>query len=297
MGVLDGKVAIIVGGTGGIGAGTAELFVEEGARVVIAGRRRDAGEALARRLGQAASFVQTDVAHEAELKALIEGADTRFGRLDCLFNNAGYGILQRSIADLDIAAYDQMMAVVLRAVMLGMKFAAPIMIRQRAGSIINTGSIAAHRASLSAQTYSVAKAAVIHATRCVAAELGESNIRVNSISPGAIVTGVFAKGIGIDSDVADRHLATVTERFAQAQPIPRAGLPEDIARAALFLASDAGSFVNGIDLVVDGGALTGNRFSACAAARKGLVDALRAEIEGYLPLSACIGPRSSRTAK
>jgi NAD(P)-dependent dehydrogenase (short-subunit alcohol dehydrogenase family) len=280
MGVLEGKVAVIAGGTSGIGARTAELFVEEGATVVIAGRRRDAGEALAQRLGQAASFVRTDVAHEVELKALIEGAAARFGRLDCLFNNAGYGIRQRSIVDLDIAEYDAMMAVVLRAVMLGMKFAAPIMLRQRSGSIINTGSIAAYRASLSAQTYSVAKAAVIHATRCVAAELGESNIRVNCISPGAIVTGVFAKAIGIDSNIADRHLATVTERFAQAQPIPRAGLPEDIARAALFLASDAGSFVNGIDLVVDGGALTGNRFSAGAAARQALVEAVKAEIEG-----------------
>jgi NAD(P)-dependent dehydrogenase (short-subunit alcohol dehydrogenase family) len=279
MGVLEGKVAIIAGGTSGIGARTAELFVEEGATVVIAGRRRDAGEALAQRLGQPASFVQTDVAHDSQLKALIEGAATRFGRLDCLFNNAGYGILQRSIVDLDIAEYDAMMAVVLRAVILGMKFAAPIMMRQRSGCIINTGSIAAHRSGLSSQTYSVAKAGVVHATRCVAAELGESNIRVNSISPGAIVTGVFAKGIGIDSDIADRHLATVTERFAQAQPIPRAGLPEDIARAALYLASDAGSFVNGIDLVVDGGVITGNRFSAGAAARRELVDAVKAEIE------------------
>src|ERR1700694_5058319 len=207
MGVLDGKVAIIVGGTSGIGARTAELFVEEGATVVIAGRRRDAGEDLAQRLGRAASFVRTDVAHEPDLKALIEGADARFGRLDCLFNNAGYGILQRSIVDLDIAEYDAMMSVVVRAVMLGMKFAAPIMLRQRSGSIINTGSIAAHRSGLSSHTYSAAKAAVVHATRRVGAELGESNIRVNSISPGAIVTGVFAKGIGIDPNIADQHLA------------------------------------------------------------------------------------------
>ena len=280
MGVLDGKVAIIVGGTSGIGARTAALFVEEGATVVVAGRRRDAGEALAQRLGQAASFVRTDVASDAELKALIEGTAARFGRLDCLFNNAGYGILQRSIVDLDIDEYDAMMAVVVRAVVLGMKFAAPIMLRQRSGSIINTGSIAAHRSGLSSQTYSMAKAAVVHATRCVAAELGESNIRVNSISPGAIVTGVFAKGVGVDPNVADRHLETLTKRFAQAQPIPRAGMPEDIARAALYLASDAGSFVNGIDLVVDGGVITGNRFSAGTEARRELVAAVKAEIAG-----------------
>src|SRR5882672_12160034 len=280
MNVLDGKVAVIVGGTSGIGARTAELFVEEGATVVIAGRRSDAGEALVRKLGAAASFVKTDVAREQELKELIDGTAARFGRIDCLFNNAGYGIPQRSIADIDIAEFDAQMAVIVRAVMLAMKFIAPIMLRQRSGCILNTGSIAAYRASLSSQTYSVAKAAVVHATRCVAAELGESNIRVNCISPGAIVTGVVAKGVGIDSNVADRHLATVTEHFAKAQPIPRAGLPEDIARAALFLASDAGSFINGVDLVVDGGAIAGNRFSAGAAARQALVDAVKAEIEG-----------------
>jgi NAD(P)-dependent dehydrogenase (short-subunit alcohol dehydrogenase family) len=279
MRVLDGKVAVIVGGTSGIGARTAELFVEEGATVVIAGRRRDAGEALVRKLGAAASFVKTDVAREQELKALIDGTAARFGRIDCLFNNAGYGILQRSIADLDIAEFDAQMAVIVRAVMLGMKFVAPIMLRQRSGCILNTGSIAAHRSGLSSQTYSAAKAAVVHATRCVAAELGESNIRVNSISPGAIVTGVFAKGVGVDPNTADRHLETVTKHFASAQPIPRAGMPEDIARAALYLASDAGSFVNGIDLVVDGGVVIGNRFSAGAQARGELVAAVKAEID------------------
>jgi NAD(P)-dependent dehydrogenase (short-subunit alcohol dehydrogenase family) len=180
---------------------------------------------------------------------------------------------------LDIAEFDAQMAVIVRAVMLAMKFAAPIMLRQGSGCILNTGSIAAHRSGLSSQTYSLAKAAVVHATRCVAAELGESNIRVNSISPGAIVTGVFAKGVGVDPDTADRHLKTVTKHFANAQPIPRAGMPEDIARAALYLASDAGSFVNGIDLVVDGGVITGNRFSAGTKARRELVDALKAEIE------------------
>jgi NAD(P)-dependent dehydrogenase (short-subunit alcohol dehydrogenase family) len=277
--VLDGKVAIVVGGTSGIGARTAELFVEEGATVVIAGRRRDAGEALARKLGPAASFVRTDVSQEQELKDLVDGTDARFGRIDCLFNNAGYGIPQRSIAELDIAEFDAQMAVMVRGVMLAMKFAAQVMLRQCFGCILNTGSIAAHRAGLSSQTYSLAKAAVVHATRCVAAELGENNIRVNSISPGHIVTGVFAKTLGVDPETADRHLETVTNHFAKAQPIPRAGLPEDIARAALFLASDAGSFVNGIDLVVDGGAIAGHRFSAGLLARRELVTAMQAEID------------------
>ena len=118
MGVLDGKVAIITGGTSGIGARTAELFVEEGARVVIAGRRNDVGEDLASRLGQSASFVRADVAREADVRALVEGTAARFGRLDVLFNNAGYGFPARSIVDLDIAEYDRQMAVLVRGVAL-----------------------------------------------------------------------------------------------------------------------------------------------------------------------------------
>jgi NAD(P)-dependent dehydrogenase (short-subunit alcohol dehydrogenase family) len=280
MGALDGKIVIVTGGTSGIGARTAELFVEEGARVVIAGRRSDLGNALASRLGEAASFLRTDVSREADIKALIEGAVQRFGRLDCLFNNAGYGIPHRSIADLDVSEYDAILAVLVRGVMLGMKYAAQAMLPQRSGSIINTGSVAAYRSGYGSQTYSLAKAAVVHATHCVAAELGESGIRVNSISPGFIVTGIFGKGAGIDSDTADRHTAAVAERSAKMQPIPRSGQVDDIARAALYLASDASSFVNGHDMVVDGGLITGARFSAGVASRRELNDALQQEVRG-----------------
>lgn len=279
MGVLDGKVAIITGGTSGIGARAAELFVEEGARVVIAGRRRDTGEALAARLGQPASFVQTDVAQAADVQALVEGTAARFGQLDVLFNNAGYGIPPTSIADLDMDAYDKLMSVLVRGVVLGIKFAAPIMMRQRAGSIINTGSVAAFRAGYSSQTYAAAKAAVVQMSRVVAAELGEHGVRVNSISPGAIVTGIFAKGAGVEADVADRQASQLRERFAKQQPIPRAGLPDDIARGALYLASDASSFVNGTDLLIDGGMITGTRFSVATAGRREMQDALRKDAE------------------
>ncbi len=280
MGVLDGKVAIVTGGTSGIGARTAELFVEEGARVVIAGRRRDVGEALVARLGQSASFVQSDVANAAEVQALVEGTAARFGQLDVLFNNAGYGIPPRSIVDLDIGEYDGLMAVLVRSVALGMKYAAPTMIRQRSGSIINTGSVAAFRAGLSSQTYSAAKAAVVALSRAVAAELSEHGVRVNSLSPGAIVTGIFGKGAGIDPNVADRQTDLLTEQLAKQQPIPRAGMPDDIARGALYLASDASGFVTGTDLLIDGGLIAGTRFSVATAGRKQLQDALRAQAQG-----------------
>lgn len=274
MGMLDGKIAIITGATSGIGERSAELFVEEGATVVLAGRRADLGQAIAARLGQNASFVQADVGNEADIKALIEGTAQRFGRIDVLFNNAGHGLPPFRIAEADIATWDTMMAVHVRGVVIAMKYVAPIMQKQKSGSIITTASVAGYRAGGSSHAYSTAKAAVLHLTRSVAAELGEDGIRVNSISPGAIVTGIFGKGIGLDPNVADRELATLEARFAKAQPIPRAGVPDDIARAAVFLASDGASFVNGADIVVDGGAISGRPFSQGVAGRKEMTEAI-----------------------
>src|SRR5262245_31534800 len=137
MGVLDSKTAIIAGGTSGIGACTAELFVGEGANVVIAGRRRADGEALARRLGSVASFVATDVGDEHDVRAMIDHALDRFGRIDCLFNNAGNPGRPSSIADVDMEHFDETMRVHVRGTVLGMKRAAPAMLRQGSGSIIN----------------------------------------------------------------------------------------------------------------------------------------------------------------
>ena len=280
MGMLDGKIAIITGATSGIGERSAELFVEEGATVVLAGRRADLGQAIAARLGQNAHFVQADVGQEADIKALIEGTAQRFGRIDVLFNNAGHGLPPFRIAETDIATWDTMMAVHVRGVVIAMKYVAPIMQRQKAGSIITTASVAGYRAGGSSHAYSTAKAAVLHLTRSVAAELGEDGIRVNSISPGAIVTGIFGKGIGLDPGVADRELATLEARFAKAQPIPRAGVPDDIARAAVFLASDGASFVNGADIVVDGGAISGRPFSQGVAGRKEMTEAIEKAAKG-----------------
>jgi NAD(P)-dependent dehydrogenase (short-subunit alcohol dehydrogenase family) len=280
MGMLNGKIAIITGATSGIGERSAELFVEEGATVVLAGRRAELGQAIAKRLGQNAHFVQADVGAEADIKALIEGTAQRFGRIDVLFNNAGHGLPPFRIAETDIATWDTMMAVHVRGVVIAMKYVAPIMQKQKSGSIITTASVAGYRAGGSSHAYSTAKAAVLHLTRSVAAELGEDGIRVNSISPGAIVTGIFGKGIGLDAGVADRELATLEARFAKAQPIPRAGVPDDIARAAVFLASDGASFVNGADIVVDGGAISGRPFSQGVAGRKEMTEAISKAAEG-----------------
>ena len=259
MGRLDGKVAVITGATSGIGLRTAEMFVAEGAKIVIAGRRVPEGEALAGRLGPGCLFCQTDVTVEPQMQALIALAVEKFGRIDCLFNNAGGPAQTGGIEDLDVARFDAAMAILVRSVMLGMKHAAPHMKRQGSGSIINNGSIAGRLAGFSSSVvYGAAKAAVIHLTKCVAMELGESGVRVNSISPGAIATGIVGKALGLSVEAAEKTSGMMREVYKTQQPIPRAGLPEDIAQAAVFLASDDSSFINGHDLVVDG-AITGGR--------------------------------------
>ena len=154
------------------------------------------------------------------------------------------------------------MNVLLRGVFLGMKYAAPIMVEQGSGSVINVASIAGHHTGYAGQVYSTAKAAVIHLSRCVASELGEKNVRVNSISPGDTITGIFGKAFGVEDNLADRTASVLDGEFAKFQPIPRAGMPDDIAQAAIWLASDRSSFVNGQDLRVDGGRITGLSFSA-----------------------------------
>jgi NAD(P)-dependent dehydrogenase (short-subunit alcohol dehydrogenase family) len=176
-----------------------------------------------------------------------------FGRVDCLVNNAGIPSPMTSITEIDVATIDQILAVNVRGVVLGIKHAAPVMISQRSGSLINIGSVAGIRGGISAHIYSASKGAVQALTRSTAAELGEKGVRVNCISPGAIVTGIFGKNAGLEGSMADRVTGVVKERFATIQPIPRAGLPDDIAQAAVFLASDGSGFVNGQDIVIDGG--------------------------------------------
>ena len=263
MGMLDGKVAIVTGGTSGIGERTAELFVSEGARVVFTGRRKREGEAVAERLGSSATYLQADATTEADWERVIGHVTERHGRLDVLFNNAGGPAPTGSIETVPVDGFDAAMALLVRSVMLGMKHAAPIMKRQRAGSIINNGSVAAHLAGYStSMVYGAAKAAVVHFTRCVAMELGEHGVRVNSISPGAIVTGIMIKALGMkDTSAADSIAAEMTEPYSKAQPIPRAGIPDDIAQCACWLASDRSTFVNGEDIVVDGGMIRGRAYS------------------------------------
>ena len=274
MGALDSKVAIVTGGTSGIGEAIAEAFVAQGGKVVVAARRETEGKALEQRLG--VRFMRTDVANEADVKAMVAETLAAFGRLDCLVNNAGMPLPMIGVAEIDAATIDQALAVNVRGVIFGIKHAAPELVKQGAGSIINIGSMAGHRGGISGHVYSASKGAVSALTRSVAAELGEKGVRVNCISPGAIVTGIFAKDVGVEGTKADRIAGVVKDMFTTIQPVPRAGLPDDIAQAAVFLASDASSFVNGQDILIDGGHTAVTRgWSFMVAAREAMSKRLR----------------------
>jgi NAD(P)-dependent dehydrogenase (short-subunit alcohol dehydrogenase family) len=262
MGMLDGKVAIITGATSGIGRRTAEIFVEEGASVVFTGRRRAEGDALASTLGGRARFIAADATSEDDWKGVVAATMAAHGRIDALFNNAGGPAPTGSITTIPVEGFDRAMALLVRSVILGIKHVGPVMMGQRSGSIVNNGSIAAHLAGYSSSmVYAAAKAAVNQLSKCAAMELGEHGVRVNSVSPGAIATGIFAKALGVEADKADRLADGMKEVFAKAQPIPRTGLTDDIAQCVAWLASDRSTFVNGIDIVVDGGMIGGRMYT------------------------------------
>jgi NAD(P)-dependent dehydrogenase (short-subunit alcohol dehydrogenase family) len=257
MSELEGKVAVITGGASGIGESAARLFVAEGAKVVIADMQRERGAALAEELGPAALFRQVEVRQEREVKAAVDCAVDTWGRLDCMFNNAGFGGVLGPIEGIPVDDFDMTMDVLVRGVFLGMKHAVPAMKKQGSGSIINTGSIAGVTAGRGPIIYSAAKAAVVHLSKVTAMELGEHSIRVNCLCPGYIATPLSANTVGRpDALIEAKH-----DTYAVRQPIPRVGLPDDIAQMALFLASDRSTFVTGQALVVDGGAATGVMWS------------------------------------
>ncbi len=248
----------MTGGASGIGARTVRLFAEQGARVVIGDMQEEAGRAVAAELGRDGVFQRTEVSREDDVRALVARADKEWGRLDCIFNNAGFGGALGPIAETPVEEFDLSFAVLVRGVFLGMKHAAPLLCRQ-GGSIINTASVAALVAGWSPHTYAAAKAAVIQLSKSVALELAPQNVRVNCICPGFIATPLALNTVNRKASEAEAEAARAN--MASAQPIPRPGQPDDIAQMALFLASDASSFVTGQHFVVDGGFSSGRAWS------------------------------------
>lgn len=251
---LTGQVAVITGGTSGIGAATVRRFVAAGAQVVFTGRSDERGAALVEEVGAAATFHRADVTREEDLRDAIGQATERFGRLDVLFNNAGAAVAG-SVADVTRAQIGEAVDLLFSSVVLGIKHAVAPMREAGGGVIINNSSVAALRPVGGSSLYAALKAAVTHYTRVAAVELGALGIRVNSISPGAILTPIFWSGaldLGPLSDEQRQQVERAVERrCAEGNPLGRSGYPDDIAEAALYLSTNA--FVTGHDLVVDGG--------------------------------------------
>ena len=253
---LNGKVALITGGTSGIGAETARLFASEGAKVLIVGRSEEKGQALAEDLGENVIYEMADITKEEDIKNSVKATLKHFNQLDILFNNAGgpagVGIENVTQKDIDYGVH-----LLLASVILGIKYAIEPMKAIGGGSIINNSSIAALRYRQGDPLYAALKAGVTHYTRMAGVELGPHNIRVNSISPGAIATPIFYGGSERANELTkeenERKMEKLRGNLAKAVPLKRSGLPVDIAEAALYLASNAGSFVTCQDIIVDGG--------------------------------------------
>lgn len=252
MGRLQGKVAIVTGGASGIGLGTVELFVAEGAKVMVGDIR--GGAELIDRFPDAVAYLHTDVSVEADVEALVGSAVDHFGRLDVMFNNAGSAGDQSPILDLGAEGLDATLRLLVGSVVAGHRFAAREFIRQGGGgSIISTASGASFAGAWSTAAYTIAKHAVVGVVHQAAAELGEHGIRSNAIAPGITITPIMAKTFGVPADRAQAFTEHVGGALGHLQPLGRVGRPRDQAEAALFLASEASAWLTGTVIPVDGG--------------------------------------------
>ena len=256
---LEGKVAIITGGASGLGEGLARRFAAEGAKVLIGDVDRDAGAALAADIGADAHFVEADVSELDQVSGLVTTAVERFGGLHVMVNNAGVsGTMHRRFLDDDLADFDKVMAVNLRAVMAGTRDAARHMRDHGGGSIINLTSIGGIQAGGGVMTYRASKAAVIQFTKSAAIELAHYEIRVNAIAPGNIRTGIVRKSAAAeDLEKLEQFEEKIREQMRNDRPLKREGTTDDVAEAALYFATDRSRYVTGTVLPVDGGTVAG----------------------------------------
>ena len=253
---LEDKVTIITGGASGMGRVAADLFAREGARIVVADVSEEAAEAAAdevRRAGGQATAIAADVSDESQARRMVDHAVATFGRVDVLYNNAGImPAADHSVVDTDVATWDRVMAVNVRGVFLGCKYAIPRMVEQRAGSVINIASfVAILGCSVPQDAYTASKGAVLSLTRSLAVQFGPHGVRTNAICPGPVETPLLLDWLVKDEEAKRIRLAR--------NPTGRFGKPEEIVHMAVYLASDESRWTNGASLVVDGG-ITVNYF-------------------------------------
>ncbi|MDY6996270.1 MAG: SDR family oxidoreductase [Actinomycetota bacterium] len=259
---LAGKVAIVTGGASGIGRGIAERFAAEGAGVVVADVRDDLGEELVGKLnaeGRRATYRHTDVGDQAQVGELVAAAVSSFGGLHVMVNNAGISSpLRKGLFHEDLEEFDRVMRVNLLGVMAGTREAARHMAEQGGGSIINLSSIGGVQAGGGVPVYRASKAAVIHFSKSAAIELAHYEVRVNCIAPGNIPTPLLASSAtDEDRERLERFEARIRQQMRDDRPLKREGTAEDVAEAALYLATSRSRYVTGTVLPVDGGTVAG----------------------------------------
>jgi meso-butanediol dehydrogenase/(S,S)-butanediol dehydrogenase/diacetyl reductase len=244
---LHSKVCIITGGGSGIGRATCELFAHEGAIVVVADKSFPAAEDVARTIGSGAIAIEVDVANSASVARLIRDTVSRFGKIDVLVNNAGYGIVG-TVVDTDENAWNALMAVNVNGVFFGCKYAIPEMQKRGGGVIVNTASVVAFVGIRNRAAYCSSKGAVVALTRAMALDHVGDNIRINAIAPGTIESPYFDAIL-----TKSEHPEQLRRELEARQAMNRLGKPQEIANGMLFLASDESSFMTGAVLTIDGG--------------------------------------------
>ncbi len=273
--VLEGKVAVVTGAARGIGEASARRFVEEGARVVLGDVLDELGEALADSLGSSALYRHADVTQPGQVQALVDTAVEEFGGLHIMFNNAGtMGALQPDFLEEDFLTFRKTIEINLLGPMLGASYAARHMARNGGGCILSTASSSALYGGYGIIPYRATKAGVVSMTKSLAVELGKYGIRVNSISPGPTRTPMTAVMDGAPEDKVEELADISMECMRGRMPLGRLGAPEDIANAAVFLASDLAAQITGVDLAVDGGETLGNMENTAEIIQQRLTEAL-----------------------
>ena len=258
---FSGKTVVITGAASGIGRAAALLFAREGAIVYAADIDTAAGEELAAQSDGQIRFQACDVTITEAIRALMDRAGTETGGIDVVFNNAGAGGARAKIDEIEPADWDRTMDLLLRSVAFGIRYAVPHMKGRPNASIVNVSSVAAVGPGYSPTAYAVAKAGVLHLTKMAAADLARYGIRVNAIQPGFINTDIFTSSLEIPDEQKVMAKGVIAQMSSNAQPVKRGGQPADIAEACAYLASEAGSFLTGASLLVDGGITLGPRYS------------------------------------